>query len=175
MDGDGTRVSISVYGKAPAGTWNWYAAKEAGGSDGWKIIRSEKHEEAAEAAAASDTYQIPYEYSGYYLKVEFQADGDYSGLETYEPAGAIADRAITGTVTITPDGTGGSQRLFEKLTAAYGGNDDRSGTWIWYREDSGDPNGWTAISKEFYETAGPESSYTPVSYTHLTLPTNSRV
>ena len=161
MDGDGTKVSIAVYGKAPSGTWNWYVAKEAGGSDGWKIIRSEKHEEEAGAAEASDTYPIPYEYSGYYLKVEFQADGGYTGQETWLPSGRIADREITGTVTVTPDQESGNQRLFEALTAAYGGSDDLSGTWVWYREDETNPSGWTAIRSEFYTSAGPASSYTP--------------
>ena len=161
MDGDGTKVSIAVYGKAPTGTWNWYTAKQAGGSDGWKIIRSEKHEEAAGAVEASDTYQIPYEYSGYYLKVEFQADGDYSGLESWEPAEPLADRELTGTVTITPDGGNGNERLFEKLTATYGGTDDKNGTWIWYREDNGSAGGWRAISTDLYTTAGEKSIYTP--------------
>jgi len=160
MDGEGTPVSIAVYGKAPTGTWHWYVSKTAeGAGDGWKIIRTETHEEAADAAQASDIYKIPYEYSGYYLKVEFWASGDYTGKEIYQPSVAIADRELTGSVAISPDSAGGNQRLFEKLTASYTGTDDGNGTWTWQRREA--DNSWSNLSAELYTAAGPESSYTP--------------
>jgi len=147
----GTRVTISTFGEAPDGTWYWYAStNQAEGN--WKLIRSGRA--VTDGAASVDSFEIPYDYSGYYLKVVFLADGDYTGEKTWKLAGALEKRRIAGAVKVSPD----APVLFEKLTAAYDGTDDLYGTWTWYREGTGGT--WIAIDNKLYENAGLTSSYT---------------
>ena len=73
-----TRVTVSTYDQAPDGTWYWYASKER--TADFKLIRSNRG--VKESTVTADTFQIPYDYSGYYIKVIFQADGDFTGEKT---------------------------------------------------------------------------------------------
>jgi len=146
----GTRVTISTFGEAPDGTWYWYASTDQAEGN-WKLIRSSRA--VTDGVASVDSFEIPYDYSGYYLKVVFLADGDYTGEKTWNLAGALEKRRIAGTVKVSPE----APVLFEKLTAVYDGTDDLYGTWTWYREETGGT--WTATDSKLYENAGLTSSY----------------
>jgi len=152
-----TRVTISTYGQAPEGTWYWYASREPDKADSWKLIRTGRAQKLE--SLSSDTFQLPYDYSGYHIKVVFQADGNYTGEKTWISASAVKNRQISGDVEIMPGAEEEPFSLFEPLTAAYTGTDDQNGSWCWYRRQ---PDGsFLPIDQKLYQTAGLTSVYTP--------------
>ena len=143
----GTKVTLPSYREGPTGVWYWYTSKD---QTEWKLFRTA--EAGKEGVNAVDSCDISYDYSGYYVKIVFQANGSFTGEKVFQPPAPLELRQISGTVTFSNT----EPRLFDTITASYGGTDEKSGTWIWYREQG---SGWTEIASDLYGTVGVESTY----------------
>jgi len=154
----GTVVRTSCYETGPTGTWYWYAMKEQTSEP--VLIRTQ--EAAPESGETKDSYNIPYQYSGYYIQIVFIGNGDYTGRLEYVSPNMMEGKPLEGNVTISYGDGVTSPRLYNAVMAAYTGADEQNGSWVWYQKGAADPDtAWEVIDGKNYQTSGITSSYIP--------------
>lgn len=127
-------LQYSVWGKAPSGTWKYYVHDPAESGNIWQNIDTELMElgrvDEVKDNKAMSTITIPLKYKGFEVKAVFSGNDDYSqSVEFITPAieGKLID--TTGAQIIKSDKT----QLLDTLTANYISNDDKNGSFTWYR------------------------------------------
>lgn len=153
-----TTVQVSSYGAGPTGTWYWYAMTDKNADP--LLIRTQ--EAVPKTKETEDTFDIPYQYSGYYIQIVFVGNGDYTGRLSYISPQAMEGKALAGTVSVSYATGAAVPRLYESVQASYNGIDELNGSWVWYEKEASEPDSaWKIVDTGGGMMSGPVSSYIP--------------
>lgn len=131
-------LRYTVNGKAPTVSWKYYVASTRDATE-WQNIDAEMkavkdtREDgiSADGKYAISRFEVPLKYTGQYLKVTMTGVDDYSGTITHITENPLKGALITGTARIeTTDTT----KVLDTLGASYLGEDEKNGTFTWYRQ-----------------------------------------
>ncbi|MCQ5280336.1 ZmpA/ZmpB/ZmpC family metallo-endopeptidase-related protein, partial [Clostridium sp. DFI.1.208] len=132
-------LRYTVDGKAPTVSWKYYVSATKDASAKWQNIDAEMKalddwradDISADGKYAMSRFQIPLKYTNQYLKVTMTGVDDYSGTITHITENPLEGALITGTARIeTTDTT----KVLDTLGASYLGEDEKNGTFTWYRQ-----------------------------------------
>ncbi|RGC08693.1 hypothetical protein DXA38_21805, partial [[Clostridium] innocuum] len=180
-------LRYTVNGKAPTVSWKYYVASTKDAAE-WqnidaemKAVRDTREDGiSADGKYAISRFEVPLKYTSKYLKITITGVDDYSGTITHITENPLKGALITGTARIeTTDTT----KVLDTLGASYLGDDEKNGTFTWYRQhvnDADTPIGEAAKIADS-QTTGNTSTYslTPLDlncmvYAVYTAPVNGQ-
>ncbi|MFQ7103546.1 MAG: hypothetical protein ACLRQA_10960, partial [Anaerovoracaceae bacterium] len=132
-------VKYSVDGTAPTVSWKYYVSDKNTAGAVWQNIDAEmkavdgwrEDGSSSDGKYATSRFQIPLKYTGQYLKITMTGIDDYSGTITHITKEPLEGALITGTALIRTKGT---VKLLDRIQAEYLGEDEKNGTFTWYRQ-----------------------------------------
>ena len=132
-------LRYTVDGTAPTVSWKYYVSDEKDDKAVWQNSDAEmkaldgwrEDGSSVDGKYATSRFQIPLKYTGQYLKITMTGIDDYSGTITHITKEPLEGALITGTALIRTKGT---VKLLDRIQAEYLGEDEKNGTFTWYRQ-----------------------------------------